>query len=63
MLHILDKQNTIINKFLAELRNIDVHIDKRRRRHSALCAERRTADKASYLVRRSFADGARANSW
>lgn len=34
MLHILDKQNTIINKFLAELRNIDVQKDSMRFRRN-----------------------------
>jgi uracil phosphoribosyltransferase len=34
MLHILDKQNTIINKFLAELRNVDVQKDSMRFRRN-----------------------------
>ena len=34
MLHILDKQNTIINKFLAELRDIDVQKDSMRFRRN-----------------------------
>ena len=34
MLYILDKQNTIINKFLAELRNIDVQKDSMRFRRN-----------------------------
>uniref|UniRef100_UPI004055B3FD uracil phosphoribosyltransferase n=1 Tax=Alistipes sp. TaxID=1872444 RepID=UPI004055B3FD len=34
MLHILDHQNTIINKFLAELRNIDVQKDSMRFRRN-----------------------------
>lgn len=34
MLHILDKQNTIINKFLAELRNVQVQKDSMRFRRN-----------------------------
>ncbi|MBQ5836198.1 MAG: uracil phosphoribosyltransferase [Alistipes sp.] len=34
MLHILDKQNSIINKFLAELRNVDVQKDSMRFRRN-----------------------------
>lgn len=34
MLHILDKENTIINKFLAELRNVDVQKDSMRFRRN-----------------------------
>ena len=34
MLHILDKQNSIVNKFLAELRNVDVQKDSMRFRRN-----------------------------
>ena len=34
MLHILDHQNSIVNKYLAELRNIDVQKDSMRFRRN-----------------------------
>ena len=50
MLHILDKQNSIINKFLSELRNIDVQKDSMRFRRNL----ERVGEVMSYEISRTL---------